>query len=126
MFENQMKKKRVAMNANHFFATSCRPCSRRVMLLRRQVVGPLDRRLDLVRAVGHAAGDADHRPGGQRGREEDVHHRLVDAHVDRPELELDPGVELELVLGLELLVLAVRAEDREQDQRTGRTTPSAR
>src|ERR687897_118618 len=63
-----------------------------------------------------AAGDPDHRAGGEDAGEEQVEHRLVDAHVDAEDLQLDPGLQLELVLGREFLVLAVAAEDRvEQD-----------
>ena len=46
-----------------------------------------------------------------RAGEEQVEHRLVDRHVGEAEVDRDPGIEQELVLRLELLVLAVAAED---------------
>ena len=76
-----------------------------------EVVGALDERLHPVRAVLHALGDPDHRARGDRAREEDVEDRLVDRQVDAADLQVDPGIELELVLWLEVVVLAVAAED---------------
>ena len=81
------------------------------------VVGHLDRGLDAVRAVLHAAGDVDHRPGRRDCGEEEVHHGLVVAHVDAEEVELDPRLEAELLLGLEGVVATLAAEqEAEQDR----------
>src|SRR5215210_2207629 len=76
-----------------------------------EVVGALDERLHPVRAVLHALGDVDHHGGGDHAGEDHVEHGLVERHVDRAELQVEPGVELELVLGLELVVLAVAPDD---------------
>src|SRR3954468_6429621 len=69
-----------------------------------------------LHAVGprlHAARDVDHRDDGQRGGEDHVEHALVDVERTR---EVDPGVELELALRLELLVvLPLGPEDQDDD-----------
>ena len=88
----------------------------------RQVVGDLDRHLRLVRLVDHPLGDPDHREAGERRREEEVEDRAVDRHVDAGDVDLDPRLEPELLLGLERVVLAVGAEDREQQRRRARRT----
>ena len=46
--------------------------------------------------------------------EDEVEDRLVDPQVDAGDLRSGPRLELELVLGLELVVLAVAAEDQTQ------------
>ena len=101
MFENQMNRNSVPMNGNHFAAilSSMFP---RVMLSRMSVKSDLDRGLHAVGPLLHPPRDVDHRHARQDRRDEEVEHRLVD--VERPR-QVDPGVELELVLGLELLVV---------------------
>ena len=93
MFENQMKRKIVPMNGNHFAAigSSMFP---RVMLSRMSTNARLDGGLQAVRARLHPAGDVDHREARQRRRDDDVEDRLVE--LDRADRE--PRVELELVL----------------------------
>src|SRR3954469_25823608 len=73
--------------------------------------GGLDRGLDAVRALLHPLGDVGHRPHRQDRGEEQVEDRLVD--VERAG-EVDPRLELELLLRLVLGVLALGPEDREQ------------
>jgi len=73
------------------------------------VVGHFDRGLDPVRLLLHLAGDPDHHGDGQHRSEEQVEDRPVDREVDAPELDVDPGIELELVLRLEGFVLAAAA-----------------
>src|SRR5207247_8754031 len=53
----------------------------------------------------------------ERGREEQVEHRLVAAQVEAADLELDPRVELELPLGLVLVVAPLVAERRAEEDR---------
>src|SRR3954447_16997686 len=67
----------------------------------------LDRGLDPVRPRVHPARDVEHRPHGEEPGEQQVQHRLVE--VDRADRE--PGVQPELVLRLELGVLAGRPEE---------------
>jgi hypothetical protein len=75
-------------------------------------VDPLDRSLDLVGTRLHPAGHEQHRADGQQRGDEQVEDRLVD--VERP--ELDPRVELELVLRRELVVVEPRPpEDPDDD-----------
>jgi hypothetical protein len=77
-----------------------------------QRVGRLDRRLDLVRARLHAARDPHHCDRRRHAGQHDVEDRLVDREVDAADVDRDPGVELELVLGLERGVgLALDAKD---------------
>src|SRR5215218_4807993 len=78
-------------------------------------VDPLDGGLHAVRALLHATGDVDHRADRERRGDQQVQHRARE--VERA--EVDPGVELELVLRLELLVVEPRPAvdaDREHDQ----------
>jgi hypothetical protein len=70
--------------------------------------------LSAVRLLLHAASDPGHREDRQRGSEEEVEHRLVQRHVGRADLQVHPVLELELVLGLEVVVLAVVAEDDDE------------
>jgi hypothetical protein len=58
---------------------------------------------------------AAHRDRGRGSGEEQIEHRLVDAEVEPADLDRDPGVELELVLGLVHAVLARAAESGRQD-----------
>ena len=81
----------------------------------------LDRRLNPVRSRLHPARDPDHRRAREDRGDHQVHHGLVD--VERAG-QVDPGVELELVLGLELLVVAPReAEDQEDRDERKRVKP---
>jgi hypothetical protein len=82
-----------------------------------QVVRALDDHLGAVRLLLHPPGDVRHRPDRGHAREEEVEHGLVDREVERADLELDPRREPELLLRLELLVLAVAAEDQVQQDR---------
>jgi hypothetical protein len=109
MFENQMKKKRPARKGNQRRAS--------------QVVGELDRHLDLVRLALHPVGDEGHRPDRQPARQDQIEDRLVDAEIDPGDLNLDPWVELELVLGLKLVVLALAAEDQQHDDEDPEVDP---
>src|SRR3954454_8795819 len=83
----------------------------------REVVGGLDRRLDAVRLRLHALRDPHHHRDGERGREEQVEHRLVDAQVEPADLDLDPRIELELVLRLVVVVAALVAERGAENDR---------
>src|SRR3712207_7540527 len=53
-------------------------------------VGALDDRLRAVRLLLHPPGDEDHRPYGERAREHQVEHGLVDRQVEAADLDLDP------------------------------------
>src|SRR3954453_579376 len=75
----------------------------------------LDRRLDLVGALGHALGDVDHREAGERAGDQDVQDGLVDAE----DPEVDPPLELELVLGAELVVDVQRERAGRRGQQHG-------
>src|SRR4051794_6085 len=81
----------------------------------REVVQRLGGRLDVVRPLRHLARDVDHRSARRRRGQEQVEHRLVDAQVELADLDLDPWVELELVLRLVFGVAAGRAEDQVED-----------
>src|SRR5207244_1914218 len=63
--------------------------------------------------------DPGHGQRGRRGGQEQVEHRLVDAQVEAPELDRDPGIEFELVLGFEVVVAPRVAEDRAEDRAQG-------
>ena len=71
----------------------------------REVVGELDGGLHAVWLGLHAARDVEHDPAGGRRREHEVGDRLRDREVDAEDLDGDPRVETELVLGSELLLL---------------------
>src|SRR5215210_616141 len=88
------------------------------------VVGDLDRRLHAVGLHLHAAGDVDHHPDRQCARQHEVEDRPVDREVDATDVDGNPVVELELVLGLELVVLAVAAEDHQQGDRDREVDPA--
>ena len=81
------------------------------------VVGDFDRGLEAARLLLHAPGDVEHDADGQGRSEDQVEHGLVDREVDAADVDRDPGIELELVLGLEGLVLAVAAEDDSDEDR---------
>src|SRR4051794_24476379 len=72
----------------------------------------LDRRLDAVGTVRHPLGDVDHRPAHERRGDEHVEDGLVDGH----DPEVDPRVELELVLRAVALVDVDRERARRGDQ----------
>src|SRR3954447_8011648 len=82
----------------------------------------LGERLDAVRALLHAARDVDHREARQRGRDDDVHHGLVE--LDRADRE--PGVELELVLRPVGLVDRGERRRRAGEQHGDRQEPGER
>ena len=90
-----------------------------------QLVERLDGSLHPVRPRLHAVRDVHPRRDRERRSHEQVEHRLVDAHVERADLERDPVVELELVLGLELLVLAVVAEQHVEQDADQQVEPDA-
>ena len=87
------------------------------MLVAGQVVGDLDRGLHAVRLLLHAPRDPDHDRDRQAACQRQVEDRPVDAQVDAADLDRDPRLELELVLGLELLVLAGVAEEHPEQDR---------
>ena len=125
MFENQMKKKSVAMKGNQRRASVLSGMLLPVMLLLGEVVGELDRHLDLVRLLLQAPGDEDHRADRQHAREDQIEDGLVDREVDPGDVDVDPGIELELVLRLEGVVLALVAEDEQQRDRDRQVDPDA-
>jgi hypothetical protein len=116
-----MKKKSVAMNGNQRMAASWEVAEGDVVP--GGVVGDLDRRLDAVRLHLHTPRDVDHHPNRQGAGQHQVEDELVDRKVDRPDLDRDPVVQLELVLGLELLVLALAAREDEQQDRDPEVEP---
>ena len=77
-----------------------------------ELVEGLDRRLHLVGPLLHAPRDPDHRDRREAGRDEQVHDGLV----DREHAQVDPVVELELVLRFEGFV-AGAVEPVDDDQR---------
>ena len=79
-----------------------------------EVVGELHRHLDLVRLALHPVRDVRHRADRRDGREDEVEDRLVDREVDARDVDRDPRVEEELVLRLELVVLAIDPDDEHQ------------
>ena len=125
MFENQMKKKSVAMNGNQRRASVLSGMLLGGDVVLGQVVGELDRHLDLVRLLLAAPGDEDHRGDGQHAGEHQIEDGLVDREVDPADVDVDPGIELELVLRLEGVVLALVAEDDQQGDRDREVDPDA-
>src|SRR6201999_849683 len=67
----------------------------------------------------HPFRDPDHRDDRQAAGEAEVEDGLVDAEVETADVERDPRFEFELVLRLEGFVLAVVAEDQEQEDENG-------
>ena len=116
MFENQIQKKSAAEEGEPAARDLAVEAAARDRVLG-QVVGDLDRGLHAVRLLRHAARDPDHRDDRQAAGEGEVEDRLVDAEVEAADVERDPRFELELVLRLELFVLAGVAEDQQHQDR---------
>src|ERR1700729_1142852 len=75
----------------------------------------LDGGLHLVGPLVHPVGDPHHRHHGEDRGQDEVENRAVDAE----DAEVEPVVELELVLDLEAVVLMAEAEEDDQDHDPG-------
>ena len=109
MFENQTKKNSVAMKPNHLRAIVS------FLMLRRDDRACRPGRRPLRRRTGGGSGffngsaiilrgDHEQRDDGREAGQPEQQDGLVDRHVERSDVDLDPRVELELVLRLEVLV----------------------